>query len=109
MLITPQAQNKLRSLLPQPDRAYRIRAISGGCKGYAYDLKIIQSATPDDVLQSFPDLPVYIEQSSLSYSNEVVMDYVEGFTNSGFTFPHPNRCSCGKSFSPDTCSSQSSR
>ncbi|MEN9217549.1 MAG: iron-sulfur cluster assembly accessory protein [Gloeomargarita sp. DG_2_bins_126] len=105
MLITPQAQNKLRALLPRPDRAYRIKATPGGCQGYTFDLKIIQHPQPDDVLQAFPDLPIYIDPSSLPYLQEVVVDYVEGLVNSGFTFHHPASCSCGKSFAPNTCPS----
>ena len=105
MQITATAQNKLRSLLPQPDRAFRIKALPGGCKGFTYDLKIIQQPSPDDVLQSFPDLPIYIDRQSLPYLEAVVMDYVEGLINSGFTFQHPDSCSCGKSFSPETCPS----
>jgi len=105
MQITANAQNKLRSLLPQPGRAFRIKALPGGCKGFTYDLKIIQQANPDDVLQSFPDLPIYIDRHSLPYLEAVVMDYVEGLINSGFTFQHPDSCSCGKSFSSNTCPS----
>jgi|YNPMSStandDraft_2_1061718.scaffolds.fasta_scaffold19443_3 iron-sulfur cluster assembly protein len=105
MEITVNAQKKLRSLLPQPDRAFRIRALPGGCKGFTFDLKIIQQPTPDDVLQSFPDLPIYIDRQSLSHLEGVVMDYVEGLIHSGFVFQHPDSCSCGKSFSPDTCPS----
>ncbi|MCS6960421.1 MAG: iron-sulfur cluster assembly accessory protein [Pseudanabaenaceae cyanobacterium SKYGB_i_bin29] len=106
MLITPAAQNKLRELLPQPDRAYRLRAIPGGCQGYTYDLKIIQNPTADDVRQSFPNLPIYIDRASLPYFQEVVLDYTEGLINSGFVFHHPASCSCGKSFAPDQCPSQ---
>lgn len=104
MEITATAQNKLRALLPQPDRAYRIRAISGGCKGYAYDLKIIRQPKAEDILQFYPDLPIYVDRQSLPHLEAVVMDYVEGLIHSGFSFQHPNRCSCGKSFSPETCS-----
>jgi len=54
MEITATAQNKLRSLLPQPDRAFRIKALPGGCKGFTYDLKIIQQPSPDDVFAVIP-------------------------------------------------------
>ncbi|HAN47001.1 MAG TPA: iron-sulfur cluster assembly accessory protein [Cyanobacteria bacterium UBA8156] len=105
MEITTSAQNKLRSLLPQPDRAFRLKALAGGCKGYTYDLKIIRQPTPDDVLQPGSDLLVYVDRASLPHLEAVVMDYVEGLIHSGFSFHHPSSCSCGKSFSPDTCPS----
>jgi iron-sulfur cluster assembly protein len=105
MLITPQAQEKLRALLPQPDCAYRLRAIPGGCQGYTYDLKIVTQPQPDDVAQTLPGFTLYIEAQSVPSLTEVVMDYVEGLVHSGFVFHHPNSCACGQSFAPDTCPS----
>lgn len=105
MEITASAQQKLRSLLPSPDRYYRITTSPGGCQGYAFNLKIIRQPQAEDVLQSFTDLSIYSDRQSIPHLKEVVIDYVEGVLQSGFTFNHPHSCSCGKSFATDRCSS----
>ncbi|MCS7030645.1 MAG: iron-sulfur cluster assembly accessory protein [Gloeomargarita sp. SKYG116] len=107
MDITPQAQDRLRSLLSaHPGCVYRLRVVPGGCQGYTYDLKLVRQPEPDDLLLPFPDLPLYIERRSAPYLEEVVLDYVDGLFNRGFIFQHPYRCHCGQSFAPSSCPSR---
>ncbi len=103
MEITATAQQKLRSFLTEPERAYRLSTSWSGCQGLTFHLTIIRHPRPDDVLQSCPDVPIYIERSSLAYLEEVVMDYTEGPFQSGFTFKHPHSCRCGQSFAAAHC------
>ncbi|MBW4518438.1 MAG: iron-sulfur cluster assembly accessory protein [Scytolyngbya sp. HA4215-MV1] len=89
-----------------PAKSVRVAVMDGGCSGYQYGLDIT-IPQPDDVLVEQGKLKVYLDRQSAPLLEGVVIDYVEGLTQSGFKFVNPNAtetCGCGQSFKAGDCS-----
>jgi iron-sulfur cluster assembly protein len=89
-----------------PSKSVRVSVIDGGCSGYQYGLDIT-IPHPDDLLVEQGKLKVYLDRQSAPLLEGVVIDYVEGLTQSGFKFVNPNAtetCGCGQSFKAGDCS-----
>lgn len=114
LFLTELAELRLRTFLqgaskaePAPERGVRFSVTDGGCSGYQYALDIINEPKTDDLLQEQGRLRVYIDRESAPLLEGVVVDYVEGLTQSGFKFSNPNAsesCGCGQSFKAGDCS-----
>jgi len=111
--LTEIAELRLRTFLQaaskseNPAQGIRVSVEDGGCSGYQYALNLIQDPKPDDVLVQQGRVNVYIDSQSASLLDGVVVDYVEGLTQSGFKFTNPNAtdtCGCGQSFQAGDCS-----
>jgi iron-sulfur cluster assembly protein len=113
VLLTELAELRLRSFVQAKNtsdtpsqRGVRVWVTDGGCSGYQYALDITNEPKPDDVLQEEGRLRVYIDRESAPLLEGVVIDYVEGLTQSGFKFTNPNAtetCGCGQSFKAGEC------
>lgn len=111
--LTEVAELRLRAFLQgsskaenQAQRGVRFSIVDGGCSGYQYSLDIINEPKPDDLLEQQGKIRVYIDKESASLLEGVVVDYVEGLTQSGFKFLNPNAtdtCGCGQSFQAGNC------
>ncbi|CBN57743.1 iron-sulfur cluster assembly accessory protein [Kamptonema animale CS-326] len=111
--LTEVAELRLRAFLQgsskaenQAQRGVRFSIVDGGCSGYQYSLDIINEPKPDDVLEQQGKIRVYIDKESAPLLEGVVVDYVEGLTQSGFKFLNPNAtdtCGCGQSFQAGNC------
>jgi iron-sulfur cluster assembly protein len=111
--LTELAELRLRSFVKSanqtPDsspKGVRVSVIDGGCSGYQYGLDIT-TPHPDDVLVEQGKLSLYLDRQSAPLLEGVVIDYVEGLTQSGFKFLNPNAtetCGCGQSFKAGDCS-----
>lgn len=87
-------------------RGVRVSVTDGGCSGYQYALDIINAPKEDDLVQQQGKLRVYLDRQSAPLLDGVVIDYVEGLTQSGFKFSNPNAtesCGCGQSFKAGDC------
>ncbi|OLP16666.1 Fe-S cluster assembly protein HesB [Leptolyngbya sp. 'hensonii'] len=114
VILTEIAELRLRSFLKATSkeesanhRGVRVSVTDGGCSGYQYALDITSEPKADDILQELGKLNVYIDRNSAPLLNGVVIDYVEGLTQSGFKFSNPNAtdtCGCGQSFQAGDCS-----
>jgi len=114
LFLTELAELRLRTFLQgasksedAPQRGVRFSVDDGGCSGYQYALDIINEPTVDDLVQEQGRLKVYIDRKSAPLLEGVVVDYVEGLTQSGFKFSNPNAsesCGCGQSFKAGDCS-----
>jgi iron-sulfur cluster assembly protein len=113
LTLTEVAELRLRSFLQgvsksenQAQRGVRFSVIDGGCSGYQYSLDITNSPKPDDLSEQLGKIRVYIDKESAPLLEGVVVDYVEGLTQSGFKFLNPNAtdtCGCGQSFQAGNC------
>lgn len=113
VVLTEVAELRLRTFLQASskadatsERGIRVSVTDGGCSGYTYALDITNSPKDDDVLQEMGKLRVYIDRQSAPLLEGVVIDYVEGLTQSGFKFSNPNAtdsCGCGQSFKAGDC------
>jgi len=91
-----------------PTKGIRVSAIDGGCNGYEYSLGLVNRPKEDDQLLEDNDLRVYIDSKSAPLLQGVVIDYIEGLTQSGFKFSNPSAgetCGCGKSVAAAGCNS----
>lgn len=113
LTLTEIAELRLRTFVQasskteNPIRGVRISVTDGGCSGYQYALNLVNEPNPEDVLLSEYRIPVYIDKPSAPLLEGVVVDYVEGLTQSGFKFSNPNAtetCGCGQSFRAGDCS-----
>lgn len=113
VVLTEVAELRLRAFLQastksdNPAQGVRISVEDGGCSGYQYALNLIHELKPDDLLVQQGRVKVYIDSKSASLLEGVVVDYVEGLTQSGFKFSNPNAtdtCGCGQSFRAGDCS-----
>ncbi|MBD2327931.1 iron-sulfur cluster assembly accessory protein [Alkalinema sp. FACHB-956] len=89
-----------------PLKRVRLSIQDGGCSGYQYGLDIAPPQ-PDDIVVEQGKLQIYLDRQSASLLDGVVIDYVEGLTQSGFKFSNPNAtetCGCGQSFKAGDCS-----
>lgn len=112
VILTEIAELRLRTFLqasnktePSPQRGVRVSVTDGGCSGYQYALDITNAPKTDDLLQD-GKVRVYIDRQSAPLLEGVVIDYVEGLTQSGFKFSNPNAsesCGCGQSFKAGDC------
>lgn len=89
-----------------PEKGIRVFVKDGGCNGYEYGMEVTSQPQPDDLLLEQGKLRVYIDHKSAPLLEGVVIDYIEGLTESGFKFTNPNAtdtCGCGKSFKAGDC------
>lgn len=113
VVLTEVAELRLRAFLQastksdNPAQGVRISVEDGGCSGYQYALNLIHELKPEDLLVQQGRVKVYIDSKSATLLEGVVVDYVEGLTQSGFKFSNPNAtdtCGCGQSFRAGDCS-----
>jgi iron-sulfur cluster assembly protein len=113
LALTEVAELRLRTFLQasskseNPAQGIRISVEDGGCSGYQYVLNLIHNSKPDDLLVQQGRVSIYIDPQSAPLLEGVVVDYVEGLTQSGFKFTNPNAtdtCGCGQSFRAGNCS-----
>ncbi len=105
--LTELAELRLRTFVKASAKAgVRIGVTDGGCSGYQYTLNLVDEPQPGDQVQLEGPLQVFIDQTTSSLLDGVVVDYVEGLTQSGFKFSNPNAtstCGCGQSFQAGDC------
>lgn len=111
--LTEVAELRLRTFLYATQKensasqpGFRISVKDGGCSGYEYALDIAKTPRETDLQYEIGKIQVYIDPDSAPLLNGVVIDYVEGLTQSGFKFSNPNAtetCGCGQSFKVGEC------
>ena len=82
-------------------RALRIAVEGGGCSGFQYDIKLDDPAADDLVLEK-DGLKVLVDQVSLPFLSNAVIDFSEELIGARFVIENPNAsssCGCGTSFS----------
>ncbi len=113
LVLTEVAELRLRAFLQSssktdsPAQGIRVSVEDGGCSGYQYAVNLAQASKPDDVVVQQGRVTVFVDPKSAPLLDGVVIDYVEGLTQSGFKFSNPNAtstCGCGQSFKAGDCS-----
>jgi iron-sulfur cluster assembly protein len=113
VLLTEIAELRLRTFLQASAKhnssgqsGVRVSVTDGGCSGYQYALDLANEPQADDLVQE-GRVRIYIDRQSAPLLDGVLIDYVEGLTQSGFKFSNPNAtesCGCGQSFKAGDCS-----
>ena len=100
---TDTATRKIVENLQRRGRGLGIRlgVRTTGCSGLAYVLEYIDQVSDDDMAFEIEDFVVVVDPKSMSYLQDVEIDYVRQGLNEGFEFRNPvekDRCGCGSSF-----------
>ena len=100
---TDTATRKIVENLKRRGRGLGIRlgVRTTGCSGLAYVLEYIDQVDADDMAFDMKDFVVVVDPKSMTYLQDVEIDYVRQGHNEGFEFRNPqekDRCGCGESF-----------
>ena len=79
----------------------RIGTRTTGCSGLAYVLEYIDQVNSEDMAFDMKDFVIAVDPKSMTYLQDVEIDYVRQGLNEGFEFRNPaekDRCGCGESF-----------
>ena len=93
---------KILSTETQPS-ALRVSVEGGGCSGFSYKFDIVPNvANDDDIAINSDNATVLIDQLSVVYMKDSVIDFVDDLMGQSFKITNPNAvasCGCGTSFS----------
>jgi iron-sulfur cluster insertion protein len=82
-------------------KSLRVAVEGGGCSGFQYDIRLDDAASDDLVLQK-DGQSVLVDQVSLPFLANAVIDYTDELIGARFVIENPNAsssCGCGTSFS----------
>jgi iron-sulfur cluster assembly accessory protein len=103
--LTDKAVEKVKELMAKEnkeDHGLRVAVKGGGCSGFEYGLFFEKDKQEDDQVYEFDGLKVFVDAMSVSYLDEVTVDYVDSLSGTGFKIDNPKAtgsCGCGSSFS----------
>lgn len=102
--ITELAARELKAIRDKEniplDYGLRVGVRGGGCSGFSYMLGFDQRKDGDQVFE-VNGIQVFMQSSHAMYLLGLVIDFVDGLNNRGFSFNNPNAtdtCGCGTSF-----------
>ncbi|PHQ95634.1 MAG: iron-sulfur cluster assembly accessory protein [Marinosulfonomonas sp.] len=101
--VTERAFARLAEINANADenKALRIAVEGGGCSGFQYDIKLDDPAAGDVILEG-EGQKVVIDDVSLPFLSNAVIDYTQEIIGARFVIENPNAtssCGCGTSFS----------
>ena len=82
-------------------RPLRVAVEGGGCSGFHYDIKL-DDAAPGDLVLEKEGIRVLVDEVSLPFLSNAVIDFTEELIGARFVVQNPNAtssCGCGTSFS----------
>jgi iron-sulfur cluster insertion protein len=80
----------------------RITVDSGGCQGFEYKFDLTDTVNSDDETFEKDGVAVVIDNISLPFMRDAVIDYKDDLIGAHFEIKNPNAkssCGCGTSFS----------
>jgi iron-sulfur cluster assembly protein len=101
--LSEQASDKIKQMAIDSNRPpdIRIMVVGGGCSGLTYDMNFEAEGADDDMAYESFGVKLLVDPMSLSYLDDMTVNYIETFSFSGFHFDNPNAkksCGCGSSF-----------
>ena len=85
-----------------PNTFLRLGVRSGGCSGFIYVLQFEDSEPKEkDLIFKFGNIKVVIDNKSIHYLNDIILDWESTLMRRGFKFLNPNeksKCGCSLSF-----------
>ena len=108
--ISDTASSKVKEMLEQQgkqDHALRIFVRGQSCSGPAYGMALDNEPRPDDTVEEFDGIKVFVDSQSAQYLDGAEVDFVDGLTGRGFTVKNSTTqkssggggcgggCSCG--------------
>ncbi len=101
--MTDNAVQKIRSLIPEEQRAtrgLRVKVVGGGCSGLSYKMDLDEKRDGDRVFER-DGARIIVDRKSYLYLNGTELDYADDLMHAGFNLRNPNvkrSCGCGASF-----------
>ena len=102
--LTDKAIEKVREFFKKTPysqgKYFRVAVEGGGCSGFQYKYSI-DTKQADDLVIPCGDVEVIIDPQSKNLILGCKIDYIDDFTQSGFTVSNPQAkgtCGCGTSF-----------
>ena len=89
---------------PDPETAFRVAVLAGGCSGLQYRFELDPQTQPDDLIIKRGPARVVVDAVSLDLLTGSELDYTDELMGSHFAVRNPNAkpaCGCGTSFSLD--------
>ena len=80
----------------------RIAVEGGGCFGFQYKYDFVDEIKNNDVIIKNKDSKVIIDDISMGFMKDSIIDYIETLGSAAFEIKNPNSksgCGCGNSFS----------
>jgi iron-sulfur cluster assembly accessory protein len=103
--LTANAARRIAHLMSAdetPNAKLRISVNGGGCSGFQYAFDFVyDNAEPTDLVINKDGAIVLIDDVSLPFMDNAVIDYVESLGAAHFEIKNPNasaKCGCGNSF-----------
>ncbi|UWQ17142.1 iron-sulfur cluster assembly accessory protein [Jannaschia sp. M317] len=100
--VTPRAFERLAEIgANDAGKALRVAVEGGGCSGFQYQIDLDEVAEGDLILEG-EGQKVVVDEVSLPFLENAVIDFTEELVGSRFTIENPNAsssCGCGVSFS----------
>lgn len=101
--VTDRAFDRLAEIatLTGQAKALRVAVEGGGCSGFQYDIKLDDPAADDLILEKNGQR-VLVDQVSLPFLSNAVIDFSAELIGARFVIQNPNvqtSCGCGTSFS----------
>lgn len=102
--ITNNAKARLSDLIRQGGKSALLYIKGGGCHGFSYNFKILQTEAKPHKLDEeckVDGYSLYLCNRSIMYLIGMKIDYVEDIMGSRFDFKNDNiqsKCGCGTSF-----------
>ncbi|MBI5630544.1 MAG: iron-sulfur cluster assembly accessory protein [Elusimicrobia bacterium] len=103
LTLTPKAVEKIQSFLQSDEsskgKGLRVTLKPSGCAGYEYSMGF-DDKKPQDIVLVQPGFEVLLDNNSLPFLEQAVIDYSEDAMSSGFKIKNPQEkgsCGCGKS------------
>ena len=101
--VTPAASSHIKKLLKEkPGYGLRVYVSGGGCHGFQYGMNFEDMPSETDTIIEIDGVKVFIDEVSVAYMEDAVVDYLDSVYKAGFTIKNPNAkssCGCGSSFS----------
>lgn len=101
--VTERAYRRLHEIgAGDSGKALRVAVEGGGCSGFQYDISLDDPAPGDLVLDGPEGERVVIDEVSLPFLENAVIDFTEELIGARFVIENPNAtssCGCGTSFS----------
>lgn len=103
LTLTTEATKKIQDFFQTEEtakgKALRVKLQPAGCAGFEYAITFDEKTAGDTVV-SQQGFDVIVDNNSLKYLENAVIDYSEDATSSGFNIKNPlekSSCGCGKS------------
>lgn len=100
--VTPRAFERLAEIGASAEgKALRVAVEGGGCSGFQYEI-VLDDARDDDLVLEGSGERVVVDEVSLPFLANAVIDYSEELIGARFIIENPNAtssCGCGTSFS----------